>query len=300
VHQAGSVVEPDRLRFDFRHPAPVRPEQLDEIEARVNRVVWAGEPVRVTEKPYAEALAQGAMALFGEKYGDRVRVVDVPGFSTELCGGTHVRNTADIGVFRVVSESGVASGVRRIVALTGPKAFEYLRDRERTLVQVAEALKTPPEQVPARVAALVEERRGLERRLAEAARGGGRSQAQALVDAAEAVDGVRVVSARVDAPDAKSLQALGDQLRETLGSGAAVLAASFADGKHALLSVVTDDLRDRGVRADAIVRDVAAVAGGRGGGKPHMAQAGVPDGERIPAALAAVPTVVRALLGGAG
>jgi alanyl-tRNA synthetase len=255
--------------------------------------------VRTEEKPYAEAVAQGAMALFGEKYGDRVRVVDVPGFSTELCGGTHVRSTADIGLVRIVAESGVAAGVRRIVALTGPKAFEHLRARERTLVQTAEALKAPPEQAPARVLALVEERRLLERRLAESARGGGRSQVQALVEGAERAGDVRIVAARVDADDAKALQALGDQLRDTLGSGAAVLAASFTDGKHALLAVVTDDLRDRGVRADAIVRDVAAVAGGRGGGKPHMAQAGVPDGARLPDALAAVSGAVRALLGAA-
>jgi alanyl-tRNA synthetase len=262
-------------------------------------VVWAGAPVRTEEKPYAEAVAQGAMALFGEKYGDRVRVVDVPGFSTELCGGTHVRSTADIGLVRIVAESGVAAGVRRIVALTGPKAFEHLRERERLLAQTAEALKAPPEQAPARALALAEERRLLERRLAEAARGGGRNQAQALVDGAERAGEVRIVAARVEADDAKALQALGDQLRDALGSGAAVLAASFPDGKHALLVVVTDDLRDRGVRADAIVRDVAAVAGGRGGGKPHMAQAGVPDGARLPDALAAAPGVVRALLGGA-
>jgi alanyl-tRNA synthetase len=300
VHQRGSVVEPDRLRFDFSHTAPVTAAQLDEIEARVNRVIWSGEAVTITEKPYAEALAQGAMALFGEKYGDVVRVVDVKGFSTELCGGTHVRNTADIGLLRVVSESGVAAGVRRVVALTGPKAFEHLRERERTLAQVAEALKAPPEQVPARVQALVEERRGLERRVAEAMRGGGRNQAQTLLDGAAVVDGVRVVSAAVDAPDAKALQALGDELRGSLGTGAAVLAATFADGKHALLAVVTDDVRERGLRADALVRDVAAVAGGRGGGKPHMAQAGVPDGARIPDALAAAAGAVRALLGGGG
>jgi alanyl-tRNA synthetase len=299
VHQRGSVVEPERLRFDFSHTAPMTPAQLDEVEARVNRVVWAGAPVRTEEKPYAEAVAQGAMALFGEKYGDRVRVVDVPGFSTELCGGTHVRSTADIGLVRIVAESGVAAGVRRIVALTGPKAFEHLRERERLLAQTAEALKAPPEQAPARALALAEERRLLERRLAEAARGGGRNQAQALVDGAERAGEVRIVAARVEADDAKALQALGDQLRDALGSGAAVLAASFPDGKHALLVVVTDDLRDRGVRADAIVRDVAAVAGGRGGGKPHMAQAGVPDGARLPDALAAAPGVVRALLGGA-
>ena len=296
VHQAGSVVEPDRLRFDFTHHGPVRPEQLEAVEVIVNRGIWSGVPLRIEEKAYAEAVAGGAMALFGEKYGDVVRVVDIPGLSTELCGGTHVRNTAEIGLFRVVQETGVAAGVRRIVAVTGPKAYEFLRDRERTLARVADVLKAPVEQVERRVVGLLEERRQLERRLEEAQRGGGADQLQQLAAGAVELGGARLVAGEVQVADARALQALGDQLRESLTHTVAVLGARLDDGKATMLAVVTDDLRERGVRADEIVRAVAAVAGGKGGGKPHMAQAGIPDASRLAEALRQAPELVRPLL----
>ena len=219
-------------------------------------------------------------------------MLSVPGFSTELCGGTHVRNTAQIGLFRVVSETGVAAGVRRIEAATGQRAYELLRERERTLARVADSLKATPDTVERRLAALLEERRGLEKRLDEAMRGGG-DQIQSLVGRAETVDGSRIVASVVSAGDAKELQTLGDALREQLKSGVGVLGASFADGKSSILVVVTDDLRDRGVRADAIVREIAAVAGGKGGGKPHMAQAGIPDATKLGAAVDAAPAIIR-------
>ena len=298
VHQAGSLVAPDRLRFDFTHHGPIRPDQLERIEELVNREIWRGTPVGTREMPYKEALAEGAMALFGEKYGDRVRVVSVPGFSTELCGGTHVRNTGEIGLFRILSESGVAAGVRRVEAATAARAYEVMRERERALGQVAQLVRAPLDGVARRVQQLVDERRGLEKKLEEAQRGGG-DQVQSLVGGASRVNGARVVAAQVNAADVKSLQALGDALREQLQSGVAVIGASFDDGKSALLGVVTDDLRDRGVRADAVIKEVAAVAGGRGGGKAHMAQAGVPDAARLPDALREVKRVVRTLLGGA-
>ena len=298
VHQAGSLVAPDRLRFDFTHHGPIRADQLERIEELVNREIWRGTPVGTREMPYKEALAEGAMALFGEKYGDRVRVVSVPGFSTELCGGTHVRNTGEIGLFRILSESGVAAGVRRVEAATAARAYEVMRERERALGQVAQLVRAPLDGVARRVQQLVDERRGLEKKLEEAQRGGG-DQVQSLVGGASRVNGARVVAAQVNAADVKSLQALGDALREQLQSGVAVIGASFDDGKSALLGVVTDDLRDRGVRADAVIKEVAAVAGGRGGGKAHMAQAGVPDAARLPDALREVERVVRALLGGA-
>jgi alanyl-tRNA synthetase len=305
VHQAGSLVAPDRLRFDFTHHGPVTAEQMAAIEAHANAGVWAAAPVDTREEPYAEAVARGAMALFGEKYGDVVRVVDIPAWSVELCGGTHVRNTAEIGLIRVVAESGVAAGVRRLEAVTGPRAFQFLTDRERVLQQVAGRLKVPLtaapaslEQVERKLEALLDERRQLEKRLEEALRGGaaGGGVAARLVESAITVAGTRAVVARVELPDVKALQALGDALREGIGSGVAVLAAAV-DGKGALLAVVTDDLRDRGVRADALVRDVAAVVGGRGGGKPHMAQAGV-DPQRLDEALAAVPDVLGRLAAG--
>ena len=298
VHQAGSLVAPDRLRFDFTHHGPVGAQRLAEIEAWVNRGIWADVDVTTTERPYRDAVAGGAMALFGEKYGDVVRVVSIPGWSMELCGGTHARNTGQIALFKIVAETGVAAGVRRIEAVTGPKAYELLRDEERRLERLGELVRAPADGVVKRVEALLEERRALQKRLDDALRGGG-DQVQRLVAGAERLNGARIVSAVVQAGDVKELQALGDALREQLGSGVGVLGSSFSDGKNTLLAVVTDDLRDRGVRADELIRTIAAAAGGRGGGKAHMAQAGMPDAARVREAIAGAPAIVRTALGGA-
>jgi alanyl-tRNA synthetase len=215
----------------------------------------------------------------------------------ELSGGTHVRNTAEIGVFRIVAETGVAAGVRRIEAVTGPGAYALMRSHEQALHRVAEVLKTPLDGLEKRVTALVDERRALERRLEEALRGGG-DQLRSLLQRAESIgtNGSQLVTAMVQADDVKELQALGDAVREKLGSGVGVLAASFGDGKNTVLVVVTDDLRDRGVSADTLIKQIAAVAGGRGGGKPHMAQAGIPDAARLGDALSQAPELVRAVL----
>ena len=305
VHQAGSLVAPDRLRFDFTHHGPLTAEQLVAIESMVNRGVWQAVAVTTREESYTDAVAKGAMALFGEKYGDVVRVVEIPSLSVELCGGTHVRNTAEIGLLRIVSEGGVAAGVRRIEAVTGPRAFQFLTDREHALQQVASRLKVPLsgttgglDQVEKKLDALLDERKQLERRLDEALRGaGGGSAVQQLLAGAQRVGEVAVVTSRVDAPDAKALQALGDGLREAMGSGVALLGAVTADGKGALLAVVSDDLRERGQRADLIVREVASTVGGRGGGKPHMAQGGVEAG-RLDEALAAAGSIITRVLTG--
>jgi alanyl-tRNA synthetase len=299
VHQAGSLVAPERLRFDFTHHGPVNAERLTEIEAIVNREIWRSTPVTTRELPYQQARSLGAMALFGEKYGDVVRVVTIPDFSMELCGGTHVRNTSQISLFKIVAETGVAAGVRRIEAVTGPGAYDLVRGEERALHRIAELLKSPMDGIERRVAGLLDERRTLERRLEESMRGGG-DQLQALLQRAQSVgpNGSRLVTSVVRAGDVKELQSLGDAVREKLGSGVGVLAASFEDGKNTLLVVVTDDLRDRGVRADALIKDIAAAAGGRGGGKPHMAQAGIPDASRFEEAFARAPELVRNALGG--
>ena len=295
AHQAGSLVTPDRLRFDFTHHGPVKPEQLAAIEEWVNRGIWLDADLVFEQRPYADAVASGAMALFGEKYGDVVRVVTIPGLSMELCGGTHARNTGQIALCKIVSESGVAAGVRRIEALTGPRAYAYVRDTEQRLHRVAELVRAPADGVERRVESLLEERRALQRRLDEAMRGGG-DQLAPLLARAERANGARIVAGVVNANDVKELQAMGDALREQLGSGVAVLGSSFADGRTTLLGVVTDDLRARGVRADQLIRDIAAVAGGKGGGKAHMAQAGVPDAARLPAAIEQAPGIVRAAL----
>ena len=292
VHQAGSLVAPDRLRFDFTNHGPVGPESLEQIEKLVNQWVWSGVDVGLREMRYTEAVSQGAMALFGEKYGDIVRVVSVPGFSVELCGGTHVRNTAQIGLFTIISETGVAAGVRRIEAATGRRAFEMLKEHGRALHRIAEQLRSPVELVDKRLQAVLEERKALEKRVKDAGRGGG-DRISTLIASAQAIDGTRLVAAPVTATDVNELKTLGDALRDRLGSGVGVLGASLPDDKHTLLVVVTDDLRDKGVRADNIVRELAAIAGGKGGGKPHMAQAGIPDGSRLPAALEQAPAIVR-------
>ncbi len=298
VHQAGSLVAPDRLRFDFAHHGPLARAQLEAIEAWVNRSIWEDLPLEIAERPYAEAVAAGAMALFGEKYGDVVRVVSIPGVSAELCGGTHVRHTGEIGLFRIVSETGVAAGVRRIEAVTGPQAYERLRTDAERLARIAQILKAPSDGAVRRVESLLEERRSLQRRLDDAMRGGG-DQLQQLISGAENVDGVRLVAARVAAGDTRELQAMGDALRERMTSGVGVLVASFEEGKASLLVVVTDDLRQRGVRADSLVREIASAAGGRGGGKPHMAQAGLPDSDRIGLALGGAAAAVRSALAAA-
>ncbi len=298
VHQAGSLVAPDRLRFDFTHHGPVGAQRLAAIEEWVNRGIWADVDVTTTEKAYRDAVAGGAMALFGEKYGDVVRVVSIPGWSMELCGGTHARNTGQIALFKIVAETGVAAGVRRIEAVTGPKAYELLRDEERRLERLGELVRAPADGLVKRVEALLEERRALQKRLDEALRGGG-DQVQQLVAGAERANGARIVSAVVQANDVKELQALGDALREQLGSGVGVLGSSFSDGRNTLLAVVTDDLRDRGVRADQLIKTIAAAGGGHGGGKAHMAQAGMPGPEHVRTAIAGAPAIVRTALGGA-
>ncbi|MDE3216847.1 MAG: alanine--tRNA ligase [Gemmatimonadota bacterium] len=297
VHQAGSLVAPDRLRFDFTHHGPVDAAKLDEIQRIVNDRIWAAIAVTTREMPYPDARAAGAMALFGEKYGDVVRVVSVPGFSMELCGGTHVRNTAEIGLFQIVHETGVASGVRRIEAVTGPGAYALLHGRAQALARAADLLKAPLDGVEKRIQALLDERRALEKRVDEVLRGGGDQMQQWLSDA-RPVDGsgARFVGRIVAAADLKELQTLGDALRERLGSGIGVLAATFADGKTTMLAVATDDLVKRGVSAGALIKELAAMAGGRGGGKPHMAQAGIPDAARLDEALANAPAMVEALL----
>ena len=272
-------------------------DEIDRVQEIVNQGIFGAIPLDISQKSYADAVASGAMHLFSEKYGDVVRVVSIRGISVELCGGTHARNTAEIGLFRIVTESGVAAGVRRIEAVTGPKAYALLSDLAGRLGQIGEIVRAAPDSVVKRVQSLVEERKTLEKRLTEASRSGSGDEVDRLVSSATDVNGVRVVAATVVAADMKSFGALADAVRDKLGSGVAVLAAEVNE-KHTLLTVVTDDLRARGIRADVILKEVAAVAGGRGGGKAHMAQAGIPDKARIPDALAAVVPIVTRLVTG--
>ena len=301
VHQAGSVVEPDRLRFDFTHHGPLSHEQLERVEKWVNEGIWQNTEVKITEKSYADAVQQGAMALFGEKYGDVVRVVDIPLRSTELCGGTHVRNTGQILLFRLISESGVSAGVRRIVAATGPKAFTILRDRERTLESLSEKLKVnlhavTSDVVEKKLDQLITEKKHLEKQLAEARKGsGGGNVVQALTAKARDVKSTRALVEHVEVDDVTSMQELGDAIREAMPGGAGVIGA-MVEGKGVLIVVVGDELKAKGVAAGALVKDIAALGGGRGGGKPHLAQAGLADAESLSKALAGAWDVLEKLL----
>ena len=267
----------------------------------VNDGVWANADVTITEKPYQQAIAGGAMALFGEKYGDVVRVVEVAGgISTELCGGTHVRNTGQIGLVRVVGESGVAAGVRRIEAVTGRRAYALLREREDALGEVASRLKVnalTPDVLGKRIDALLSEKKQLEKRLDEALKGGG-AQGGELLAGAEDVAGTKVLAKSVKVPTMKELQGLGDVVREGLGSGIGALLGELEDGKAGLVIVVTDDVRARGITAGGLVKSLAASTGIKGGGKDHMAQAGVPA-EQGAQVLEAARVAIGAALAGA-
>jgi len=295
VTQAGSLVAPDRLRFDFTHSGPMSEGELEEVERLVNEQIWADKEVMKQFVPYRDAIDRGAMALFGEKYGDRVRVVEVPGFSLELCGGCHVKTTGEIGLFRIVSETGSAAGVRRIEAVTGSHAYARVKEHERLLNQVGSTLKVPPHRILQRVEAMLEEHRGLRDQLQVTVQRSAANLAADMVEAAAEVDGAKVATGTIETADSESLRSFGDQLRERLGSGIGVVAAKIGD-RHSLLAVVTDDLIHKGVRADTIVREVARLAGGKGGGRPHMAQASTAEPERTAEALKKVTEIVRPML----
>jgi len=289
VQQAGSLVEPDRLRFDFTHFSAVTAEELAEIERRVNAEVRANHPVVIREMGMQEAMDAGAIALFGEKYGERVRVVAM-GDSVELCGGTHVGRTGEIGLFKLVSEGGVSAGVRRVEALTGQAALDHVAQEERRLRDAAGLLGGTTADVADKLKALLERQKRLEREIelhkAKAASGATADLAQRAVD----VDGAKVVAARLEGLDAKALRDAMDRLRQQLGNAVIVL-AGVSDGKVALVAGVAGAVMGR-VKAGELVGFVAGRIGGKGGGRPDMAQGGGQDGPGLQEALAEVPAWV--------
>jgi len=296
VVQRGSLVASDRLRFDFAHTAPMTVEERERVEGIVNEGVWGGHRVTTGERPYDEAVADGAMALFGEKYADVVRVVEIPGVSMELCGGTHVHHTGDIGLFKITSESGVAAGVRRIEAVTGPSAFGFFTEQGQRLEEVAEVLGSSTGNAAIRARQLIDEKREVETLLDEVRSSGGAGEAVVLEDSV-AVDGTSVAyrAIRLRVRSADDVRQWGDSFLAEAESGVAVVAAELPGKKYTLFVFATDDLIHKGVRADAVVREVADVVGGKGGGRPHMAQAGVEDPERLDEALRLGRDVVQKL-----
>ena len=290
VAQAGSLVAPDHLRFDFSHGAQVKDREIAQIEELVNEQVQANVEVARMEMDLDEALRMGALALFGEKYGDRVRVIKIGDFSTELCGGTHLERTGELGLVKVTTEGAVASGVRRIEAVAGSAALETVARKEAALREAAEILKIAPLEVPKRLAKLLEEQRLLEKQLAAFEVKLARSRAEELVRAARQVNGVAVVTGRIDGLDADGLRAVADTLRDRLGSGV-VCVGSVVDGKVNLVAAVTTDLVKR-VQAGRLMQEVARAVGGRGGGRPDLAQGGGPDPSRLDDALKLVHDLV--------
>ena len=292
VQQKGSLVAPDRLRFDFSHYEAVSPAQLREIEALVNEHVRLNHDADVRVLPYDQAIAAGALAFFGDKYGDKVRVLKLGDFSTELCGGTHVHRSGDIGLFKITSEGGIAAGVRRIEAVTGQGALDLVNLNEAVLREVAGLVKAGRDDVAAKVTQLVDRTRSLERELdklrQKLASGGGRD----LLQEAKVVNGIKVLAARLDGADAKALRDTADQLKDKLGSGVVVLGAVEGD-KVFLVASVSKDLAGR-LKAGELIKPVAELCGGRGGGRPDFAQAGGNQPDKVDAALALVPGLVAA------
>lgn len=294
VTQKGSMVAPDRLRFDFSHYEPVSPEQIQQIEDRVNQQIRENNPAETKLCSYDDAVASGAMALFGEKYGDEVRVMKIGDFSVELCGGTHVERAGDIGLFKIISETGVASGVRRIEAVTGAGATAWVREQENLLAGAAAQVKSAKDDLPNKIAGLLDRNRELEKEL-EALKAKMASSAGAdLAGQAIEIGGVKVLAAELPGVDAKTLRSTVDQLKDKLGQAVVVL-ATVEDGKVRLAGGVTKAETDR-LHAGKIVGAVAEQVGGKGGGRPDMAQAGGTDAAALPAALASVQTMVETAL----
>jgi alanyl-tRNA synthetase len=291
VRQQGSLVEPERLRFDFSHHGPIDPAALQAIESEVNDLILANAPVTTREMPYHDALALGAMAFFSEKYGDVVRVVQM-GPSVELCGGTHVRTSGQIGSFRFSGQSGVAAGVRRIEAVTGSGALRAVRELEQRLAGISEALKAQPEYVVRRVEQLLEERQRLEARLAEALRSGAGPTVQGET---QNISGVELTIGDAPSEDRAELGRIADTFRE--GRRNSVLVLFSASGRGSIHVTLSDDLVSAGRKAGDLVNRIAAVSGGKGGGRPHFASAGAGDPDRISAARAATPELVSTWLG---
>jgi alanyl-tRNA synthetase len=289
INQAGALVAPERLRFDFSHFEAIDQDTLDRIETLVNRWIWEDTPVLVEVMATEEAIERGATALFGEKYGEEARVLSLGGYSQELCGGTHVHRTGEIGIFKLLSESGVAAGVRRIEALTGTAALDYLRSQERELKEVTQLLKTKPGDSASKVKKLLEGQRALERdieslrkRLATAGTTGGPEVKE--------IQGIKVVAFRADGVDHKGLREMGDEIKDKIGSGI-VLVGGEHEGKITLVLMVTKDMADQ-FRADELIQGIAELIGGKGGGNPTLARTGSSTVEKLDDALKAIYGIV--------
>jgi alanyl-tRNA synthetase len=295
VHQAGSLVAPDRLRFDFTYGQPLTSDDLAAIERRANDVILANFPVNTRWTAYKQALKEGVTALFSEKYGDEVRVVsfgEEEGISAELCGGTHVDSTAEIGGFRILSEGSVAAGVRRIEIATGRGAEQLVEDRLAVLSEAASLLRVKPQETTAAVKQLIEQNAALQKELAQLRQAQARQSIETLLSQAVNLDGFSILAVQAPADDVDTMRQMTDWFRDKLGSSVVAVGA-VVDGKPMIVAAVTEDLVRRNLHAGNLVREAAKLMGGGGGGRPTMAQAGGKDSDKLAEALASVPEWVK-------
>jgi alanyl-tRNA synthetase len=291
VRQAGSLVAPDRLRFDFNHAGAIPEEKLAVIEANVNRHIREDAGVSIQEESFEEAIRQGALAFFGDKYGDRVRVVKIGDFSTELCGGTHVQRSGEIGIFKLHFEEGIAAGVRRVEAFTGEGALDLIRTYEQRIKEISELVRTSADDAVDKVKKLFERQRELEKEIEKLRGAFGKNRIPELLARKQSIDGISVLITQVDGIDAKQLREIADQVKERLGSGVLVL-ASVGDNNVNLVASVTPDLVRR-YHAGNIIKELARMVGGGGGGRPDFAQAGGKEPAKIDAALRRAEELIR-------
>jgi alanyl-tRNA synthetase len=294
VKQAGSLVSPERLRFDFTHYTALSEREKERIEELVNERIIENHPVDTSVMDIDQAIAAGAMALFDEKYGDKVRVVTVKDVSKELCGGTHTRSSGDIGMFKIVSEAGIAAGVRRIEAFAGRRAYQEVKKEEKSLQEIAQLLKVSDSDIVGRVEKLVAQLRDSEKELDRMKHKLQTSQAGDVIGEAIEIQGVKVLIKRADGMDSKDLRAFGDKLRDKLGSGILAL-GSVKDDKVSLIVMVSKDLTER-YHAGNLIKEMAPILGGTGGGKADLAQSGGKDPGKLDAALATLYDAVKKAL----
>ncbi|MGH7998155.1 MAG: alanine--tRNA ligase, partial [Brasilonema sp.] len=297
ISQAGSLVSFDRLRFDFNCPRALTPEEIQQVEEQVNTWIAQAHSAKVEILPIAEAKARGAVAMFGEKYGEEVRVIDFPDVSMELCGGTHVSNTAEIGVFKIISEAGVASGVRRIEAVSGSAILDYLNVREKVVKDLSDRFKVKPEELPDRITTLQNELRTSQKQLETLKSQLAIAKSDSLLQTVESVGDYKILVAKMEDVDPESLKTAAERLLQKLGNGAVVLGSVPEEGKVSLVAAFSPEVNKKGLQAGKFVGAIAKICGGGGGGRPNLAQAGGRDASKLPEALEQARSELRSALG---
>jgi alanyl-tRNA synthetase len=296
VHQSGSLVAPDRFRFDFTHFKALDQAELNKVEQLVNQKIWENRQVKSQEISFEDAKRLGAMALFGEKYGDVVRMIEVEGYSKELCGGTHVNATGEIGLFKIISETGIAAGMRRIEAVTGETAYQLVKKQKEILDDLAFILKSTPEDIKDKVENLIKTNKLLQKKIKETQKESAKSKIEELAESSIEVNGIKLIVHKAEVEDRDDLLKLADTIREKLKFTIGVL-AGIIDGKIVLVATVTDDLiQTKGIKAGEVVKEVSKIVGGTGGGKPHLAQGGGKDLEKLDEALDSLPEIIHRIL----